>query len=374
MQTTGGYTMNKFRDITLAHFDKQHLERTQGKDLYELWPNKRGQLLRFGALADIDDLNGKSILDVGCGLGEFYYFCEEKNVNFENYVGVDIHPKVVEQANEKFPELNIVWMDILENDFEANSFDYIIASGLFNVEMEDWYERTRLIVGEFHRICKLGAAMNFLRYREENRNPVSHYEQYENIISIVERFTNRYVVRADYKKNDSTCTSICLNKVIGMLNIKLVQLTYDVCKRHLNEILRLIQYKREMDGHTYDYWKTEHVLKDLPRKWDCSYLAFDNDHMVGFVINYLKSPDELRLSKVFVLGEYRGQGIGSMFLEKFVSYARDNGIKKATTCTADFNQAMMRLLEKHHFVRTFTWESFNKVTYHNYEREIIAGE
>jgi len=153
-------------------------------------------------------------------------------------------------------------------------------------------------------------------------------------------------------------------------SIKLVKLTRKRCDDNLKQILQLIKYKREMVGHSYDYWKKEHVLKELPQKWNCSYLAFDKDELVGFVICYLKSPDELRLSKIFVLSNYRNLGIGTLFIEKFTQDAKKNNAIKATTCTADFNQGMMRFLERHKFTRTFAWIAFNYLIYYNYEREI----
>lgn len=156
--------------------------------------------------------------------------------------------------------------------------------------------------------------------------------------------------------------------------VRLVNLTRDICENNLAQILQLIKYKRELDGHTYDYWGKEHVLKELPRKWDSSYLAFDNDKLIGFMISYLKSPDELRLSKIYVLKEYRNFGIGTLLLKKFMDYAKENNIKKATTCTANFNHGMQRFLARNKFTQTFTWESFNKINYYNYEMDLSVSE
>jgi len=99
------------------------------------------------------------------------------------------------------------------------------------------------------------------------------------------------------------------------IQFNLVKLTHKKCEDNLKQILQLIKYKRETDGHSYDYWEKEHVLKEFPRKWNCSYLAFDKNELVGFVICYLKSPDELRLSKIYILSNYRNLGIGTLFIE-----------------------------------------------------------
>jgi len=156
--------------------------------------------------------------------------------------------------------------------------------------------------------------------------------------------------------------------------VKLVKLARNICENNLEQILQLNKYKRELDGHTYDYWGKEHVLKELPRKWDSSYLAFDNDKLIGFMISYLKSPDELRMSKICVLAKYRNLGIGTLLFKKFIEYAKENNIKKATTCTANFNHGMQRFLERNNFTRTFTWESLEKITYYNYEMDLTVSE
>jgi hypothetical protein len=59
--------------------------------------------------------------------------------------------------------------------------------------------------------------------------------------------------------------------------VKLIKLTQETCEKNLGRILQLLDYKRRLDGHSYDYWEEEHVLRELPRKWDASYLAIDNN-------------------------------------------------------------------------------------------------
>jgi len=199
------------KNPAIEYMDKRYLNKSTPGKLYKFWGNKTVQLLRFKILSEIDDLTNKSVLDVGCGLGEFYYFCKEKGVNFSEYVGIDINPKIVKQANDKFPELRISCLDVLEiprdimdDTLEKNRFDYIIASGLFNFECANWDERTWLIIEECYKISKLGVAINFLRFRQEERRPIAHYTRYRDILEVVERLTNRYVLRCDYKKNDFT--------------------------------------------------------------------------------------------------------------------------------------------------------------------------
>jgi SAM-dependent methyltransferase len=196
--------MNKFRDETIKHFDQKFLKNSQGEELPTLWPNKEYELLRFRILAEIDDLNKKTVLDVGCGFGNLYYFLKESGVRLKDYVGIDLNPSVIEKARKARPELKLFHVDILENDYKPNQFDYSLASGLFNVELADWEERTRLILDELFRISRLGIAVNFLKWRADNRNPASHYVKISDMLGLTESYTKRYVIRCDYKDNDFT--------------------------------------------------------------------------------------------------------------------------------------------------------------------------
>jgi hypothetical protein len=100
--------------------------------------------------------------------------------------------------------LKLFHLDILENDYKPDQFDYSLASGLFNVELSDWEERTRLILDELFRISRMGMAVNFLKWRADNRNPDSHYVKISDMLDLIESYTKRYVIRCDYKDNDFT--------------------------------------------------------------------------------------------------------------------------------------------------------------------------
>ena len=184
----------------IEHMDRYYNEGST----YKCWGDKEVQRLRFSILSEIGDLNNKSILDVGCGLGEFYNFCKECRIIFGEYVGIDINPGIVKQVNRQSPELNISCIDIKESTLADKAFDFVIASGLFNFECADWDDRTQAIIERCFKISRIGMAVNFLRFREENRNPAAHYVKYQDILRIIEPLTDRHILRSDYKKNDFT--------------------------------------------------------------------------------------------------------------------------------------------------------------------------
>ncbi|NOQ56318.1 MAG: methyltransferase domain-containing protein [Nanohaloarchaea archaeon] len=85
------------------------------KDMMEL--NKRYEFQRF-----IDLLDGKKILDLGCGSGDHSLFFKEKGLDV---VSIDLSRAMIDLCNEKGLDASL--MDIENLDFEDKSFDGIWA-------------------------------------------------------------------------------------------------------------------------------------------------------------------------------------------------------------------------------------------------------
>src|SRR6185503_1230336 len=56
-----------------------------------------GQLFRFERIAQVADLRGRSVLDLGCGLGDLYPFLR-KRFGALDYTGIDVVPEMVKKA------------------------------------------------------------------------------------------------------------------------------------------------------------------------------------------------------------------------------------------------------------------------------------
>ena len=66
------------------------------------WGGAQSQRLRFTVLAGVGPLRGASVLDVGCGQGDFYAWLTEAGHGVD-YHGIDITPGMVEIARGRFP-------------------------------------------------------------------------------------------------------------------------------------------------------------------------------------------------------------------------------------------------------------------------------
>lgn len=108
-----------------------------------LWDDPQTQYLRFQEITKQLDMNdsNNTLLDIGCGNGELF-----KYLNFHGYrgryVGYDINEVLLSQARQRFQNIEVHCKDILAED-PTQRFDYVVLSGLFNVNVgqtQEWVD------------------------------------------------------------------------------------------------------------------------------------------------------------------------------------------------------------------------------------------
>ncbi len=174
------------------------------------WKSIPQQLVRFEALSQIADLNKKTVLDVGCGFGDFYDFIVRKNINTKFYKGIDLSKKMITEAekihidskNAKFEVCDLLKKYVDETLSER--FDYIVASGIFSFPIKDNTNFLKLMLQKMFKICFLGVAVNmptaYVDYRDENL----HYFVPEEVFSFCKSLTRRVTLRHDYMPYEFT--------------------------------------------------------------------------------------------------------------------------------------------------------------------------
>jgi SAM-dependent methyltransferase len=108
--------------------------RSRLPDLEKLeWSHWRTQRLRFDAFLADHDLQGKSVLDLGCGLGHFYAHLRRRGIAVE-YLGYDLSPAMIQQCRARFPDQRFESGDFLSYQ-PASRFDYSVAFGIHNIRV-----------------------------------------------------------------------------------------------------------------------------------------------------------------------------------------------------------------------------------------------
>lgn len=117
----GNYMGGDVRHIYGSHADKPTSHEVSR------WGSKETQHANFEQVADILDAypKVKTLLDVGSGLGDIRPFLNDEI----RYTGIDITPEVVRRANDP----DIFEGDIVEHDFNDETYDAVVALGSFNM-------------------------------------------------------------------------------------------------------------------------------------------------------------------------------------------------------------------------------------------------
>jgi len=153
--------------------------------------------IRFQVLSEIGIASGDTVLDLGCGFGDFSGFLSERGIEAE-YTGYDINPRLIDAARKKYPNRVFEVRDVLEDSFPQ--FDYIVSSSCFNLCMLDGenYAFVERILKACYSHAKKGVAVDFLTsYVDFPSAEGFHYEP-ERVFAIAKKLTKRVVLRHDY--------------------------------------------------------------------------------------------------------------------------------------------------------------------------------
>jgi SAM-dependent methyltransferase len=140
-----------------------------------------GQLWRYENLLKMaDDFTGKTVLDFGCGKGDFYGFLRKKD-NFFHYCGIDINENLISLARRKYPEAEFLALDIEEETFQR-TFDLILVCGVFNLRVAGIEETMKNIVKRLFGLCAEALHLNFLSYYIPRRTTELFYVKPEELL------------------------------------------------------------------------------------------------------------------------------------------------------------------------------------------------
>jgi SAM-dependent methyltransferase len=142
--------------------DRAARERTDGERI-EL--SKRTQRARFGVFLRTVEAGRRSVLDVGCGVGDFWEYLREHDINCE-YLGVDLSEQMINRASARFPEARFEVRDVLAWN-PGRRFDYTVAFAIHNVRVTGAGDLLEQTLRRQFEWCDRAAHMSILtdRYR-----------------------------------------------------------------------------------------------------------------------------------------------------------------------------------------------------------------
>lgn len=197
-KTNQDYVIDSYRDTFFKYGDSP--EALQ-------WSNN-GQRLRFNKLIKMvenaggGNLGGKSILEVGCGLGHLYPLLLSSHPKID-FTGIDIVPELIEYAKSAYPQAKFLCRDIFQQPFEGE-FDFGFISGVFDAP---YREDNKSFIVEMLKAafaaCRIGLAFNFTSSYVNFLSPDSNYFDPSWVLSeVLENLSKKVIVEHHYYNCD----------------------------------------------------------------------------------------------------------------------------------------------------------------------------
>ncbi|MCK4603030.1 MAG: class I SAM-dependent methyltransferase [Phycisphaerae bacterium] len=204
--------MSKRKQIR-SHYEWRISRLRENHDILD-WADAESQAARFSVLVENVDPDGKSLLDVGAGLGDLASFLEQRKISV-GYTGVDLLEKMVAEARRRHPDAKFLCADVFTNDcFKPGSFDVVFCSGIFNLNLGN---NLLFLPGAIRRLLGLSrdwVVFNLLHKRAAHREEkYFHYDPAE-VLAILEPLPCQMRIIDDYLPNDFTliCRKAGANK------------------------------------------------------------------------------------------------------------------------------------------------------------------
>jgi len=184
-------TKNKYSDISRQTIDRYNNRlMSYGKDIKTLgWGSAEQQECRFLNIITPLDINGKSILDIGCGFGDLFTFLASSSIKC--YTGWDLNPDLLKQANHiDNPKVQYDIKDISNEVIDSvNRFDIGIMLGLLNYNLKSVdlnYEYSMQLINNAFSCVKEVLVVDFLSTHLAPEYPKEDFVFYHDPIKMFE--------------------------------------------------------------------------------------------------------------------------------------------------------------------------------------------
>ncbi|SEQ98847.1 Methyltransferase domain-containing protein [Nitrosomonas sp. Nm51] len=196
--------MDLIEKATIMHYHRHRVEQYRHGTAESLgWRSADNQKKRFEALADVGDLGGASVLDVGCGYGDLKA-CLDLRYTDVDYIGIDQQPEFVREARARYA--GYPRTQFFQTDFttaELPQMDYVLASGAlgYRSNTSNYYAD---MIHKLYCIAKIAVAFNMLDKARFPRHDLLIGHDRDKILAYCRTLSSHVVMRNDYLADDFT--------------------------------------------------------------------------------------------------------------------------------------------------------------------------
>ena len=157
------------------------------------WNSEFSQYKRFEVLTSFiqDSIKDSSIIDAGCGFGEYYNYLFDNNLKPKSYLGIDCEEQMIKLASKRFLNTKFEVQDIL-NDSLLNC-DYYICSGAMNLLKK---EEVFTFIEKCFKASNKAFIFNFIK------NDSLTNVKYSDIMDFSSKLSKQMFLKEGYLSND----------------------------------------------------------------------------------------------------------------------------------------------------------------------------
>lgn len=176
--------------------------RAGATDCERIESGRKGQRLRFEAFLAHHDLDGRSVLDLGCGVGDFFDRLRAR-ARAADYHGLDLSPEMIERARQRFPGARF---DVGDASGVTRRYDYTVAFAIHNVKVDRGRQILEQSLARQFELAEVAAHISLLTDRYEGFDPHIQAWRAEDILSLALTISPYVSLRHDYLPNDFSVT------------------------------------------------------------------------------------------------------------------------------------------------------------------------
>ncbi len=201
-----GDTLKTISDALVQRYSNRYRE--LGDSIRTLgWGSTEQQQYRFAtSLGLLGDPAGKTIVDIGCGFGDFFRFLVQKEIDFGAYVGVDINEDLLGQARKNCadPRATFVHRNILTDTPGQPLGDIAVMFGILNFHLKEQMDNldyTKLFLRKAFPLAKERLIFDFISTKRIASYPQEDFIYYHDpvqLLSFCFELTPQLSFRHDY--------------------------------------------------------------------------------------------------------------------------------------------------------------------------------
>ncbi|SIN77697.1 Methyltransferase domain-containing protein [Sulfurivirga caldicuralii] len=169
------------------------------------WQERGVQIARFGVIADAMLSAPASLLDVGCGFGDFYAWLHEHGMT-PDFTGIDLSPDMIFAARSRFPQAQWLEGELLTVALPEAGYEVVTLSGALNEPIADADAYAQAVIARMWALARRQVIFNMLDNRNDEvaRSPFLHGRVPETVERWCRRHTANVRVIEGYLPNDFT--------------------------------------------------------------------------------------------------------------------------------------------------------------------------